>query len=106
MRVIEADDILAAFTPFALDAYKFLRIDVVPVLRRIVPGITAASGARDSLRAIVVEFPEEHSTALMRIGLFAMLPKSEVVGLRERQHTRAEGSAIDSALTLLSKTFR
>ena len=41
MGVIEADNVLTALAPFALDADQLARIDVVAVVRRVGAGVAA-----------------------------------------------------------------
>src|SRR5208282_6244855 len=86
MRVIETDDILAALAAFALNADEFPGIDVIAVVWRILARVAAACDARDALRALVFELPEQHAAALVGIGFFSVLTKGEVVGLRELEH--------------------
>jgi len=86
--VIEADDVLAALAPFALNADEFLRIDVVAVVRRVVARVAAACDPRNRLRSIIVEAPKQHTATLVGIGLLAVLTNRKVVGLRELKHQK------------------
>src|ERR1035441_3929407 len=86
--VIEADDILAALAALALNADEFPGIDVVAVVGRVRARVAAAGGARDGLRAVIVEPPEQHTTALAGIGFLAVLTKKDIGGLREAEHQK------------------
>ena len=86
MGVIKADNILATLAAFALNANQFPRIDVVAVVGRVLARVAAARDARNGLRAVVVEPPQQHAAALMGIGFFSVLTKGGVVGLRELEH--------------------
>lgn len=90
MRVIEPDDIFPSFPAVALNADKFLRIDVIPVVRRVFPCVSAPGDTRDGLRSIIRKTPKQHTTALMRISFLTVLANGGMIGLRELEH-KAKG---------------
>jgi hypothetical protein len=90
MRMIKADDILAALAPFALNADQFLGIDAVAVVGRVRACIAAAGDARDGLPSVIVKLPKQRATALVRISFLSVLPKRGVGGLRKLEHARSE----------------
>jgi len=72
MRVVEANDILAAFTTLALDTDQVFGIDVVAIVCGIRPRVTGAgNGSHDAF--VAIHPPKQHSAAFVRIGLLAML---------------------------------
>src|SRR5947207_9961079 len=81
MGMVEADNILFALAGFTLDVHQFFRIDVVAVLRRVGAGVTGTGKRSDHASAVLLEPPEQHAAALVRIGLFTVLAKSVVMGL-------------------------
>src|ERR1700693_4143040 len=85
MRVIKADDVLSPFPPFPLNAHQFTRIDVIAVLRRVGASISAAHNRRDRAR-ISIHLAEQHATALVRIGLFAVAANFLVSWFANSQH--------------------
>ena len=83
VRVVEADDVLPALSPFALDADQLLGVDVVAVVGGIGAGIAAACGRSHDLGSVVFKASEQDAAALMRIGFFAVLAKGFEVGAGE-----------------------
>src|SRR5579864_2729580 len=88
MRVIEADNILAAVTPLALNAHEFLGIDVVPVVGRVRACVAAACGRGHDTCAVFVETSKQNSTAFVWIGLFAVAPDFGVIAWLDLQHRK------------------
>src|SRR5580692_8144637 len=86
MRVIEADDVLAALAAFALNADEFFRIDAVAVVWRIFAHVAAAGYVRDGLRTVVLKTAEQHATALVGIGFLAVLAQGDVGRLGNLEH--------------------
>src|SRR5208282_1355737 len=78
MRVIEADDLLAALAPVALNANQFPGIDAITVVWRVVTRIAAANTARNGPPAIVPELSEQHAATLVRISFLSVLTKRDV----------------------------
>src|SRR5258708_6263537 len=70
--MVEADNVFAAFTAFALNAHQFAGIDVVAVLRRVRTGVAAARGRGHRAGAIILEAAEQDAAAFVRVGFFAM----------------------------------
>src|SRR5580658_5640830 len=77
--MIEANNILTALAPLALNAHEFTRIDVVPVLRRIGAGVAAACCRGHDSSAVIVHAAEQHAAALVWISLFPVAAKSFMV---------------------------
>jgi hypothetical protein len=71
VRVIEADNVLAALAAFALEADELARVDVVAVLGRILVGVCAAHDLAHTAGA-AFETTEQDTAALMRIGLLSV----------------------------------
>ena len=90
MRVIEPDDVFPPFPALTLNADQLLRIDVIPVVRRVFPCVSAPGDTRDGLSSIIRKTPEQYPTALMRISFFTVLANGGMIGLRELEH-KAKG---------------
>src|SRR6185312_3614001 len=90
MRMIEADDILAALAALALNAHQLFGIDVVTVLRRIGAGVSGARHRSDYPCAVIIHAAEQHTAALVRIRLLAVMAKRVVMGLAEAKHRKSE----------------
>jgi len=83
--MIEADNVLSAPAALPLDTDQLLRVDVVAIVRRVVACIPAAPDRGDHAQ-IAIEATEQHSTALVRVGLFPVLAKGGVVGSGDLEH--------------------
>src|SRR5271165_3239318 len=88
MGVVEADNVFTALAAFTLDAHQFAWIDVVAVLRRVGASVAAARGGSYDAGAVVVHAAEQHATALVRIGFFAVSAEGFVVLWVEFQHEK------------------
>ena len=75
MRVVEPDDVQLRCAGLALDTYQFTRIDVVAIMRRVAARVAAAHDAAHILHPFVVNLPQQHATALVRVSLFAVAAK-------------------------------
>src|ERR1700684_1235357 len=74
MRMVEPNNVLAALPSLALNANQFFGVDVVPVLWRVFPSISAARHRCDR-SGVAIHLPQQHTTALVRIGFLTMPPK-------------------------------
>src|SRR5882672_2019337 len=86
MRMVEADDVLSALAPFALDADEFLGIDVIAIMRRVVACVPSTRDASHSLRPIIRKLSKQNSATLVGISLFAVLAKRSVDVAGNREH--------------------
>src|SRR5712692_8293231 len=94
VRMVEADDVFSALTPFALDTNQFLWIDVIAIVRRVIARIAGAGDAGYSLRAIVRKLAEQDSAAFIGVGFFAMLAERSVDGAGNREHLKFKRSEV------------
>lgn len=94
MGVIETNNVLVAFSGLALDADKFLGINMVAVLRRVDAGIAATGGRGDSAN-IAIHLAEKDPAAFMWIGLLAVTANLGVIFGADFQH-EISSSQIDS----------
>ena len=86
--MVEPDNIFAQCATLALDSDKFLRIDVVTVVRRVIPSVPRPRDASHSLRSVICKLPQQHSAALMGICFFAVLTKRGANIVGNRKHLR------------------
>src|SRR5579872_984882 len=84
--MVESDDVFTAIAAFALDAHQFFRIDVIAVVRGIGTGVAATGGSHHDATAVVLEAPQQHAAAFVRISFFAMAAHGFVVSAIELQH--------------------
>jgi hypothetical protein len=84
--VIEADDIFATLAALTLNAHQFARVNVVAILWRVRPGVTAARDRGHNARAVIVHAPQQHTAAFVRIGFFTVPAESLVMYGCELQH--------------------
>src|SRR5260370_14022132 len=87
MGVVEADDVLAAFAAFALNADQLFGFDVVAVLRGVGASVAGACDGSDDPRAVIyfIRASKQQTSALVGITLFALLAGSVLVGLSDAQ---------------------
>jgi hypothetical protein len=84
--MIKPDNILSALASFALNAYQFPRVDVVPVMRRVGPCVAATRRPRDHARAVIAETTEQNAATLVRIGLLTVRTDRVIVLPGKFQH--------------------
>jgi hypothetical protein len=72
MGMVESDDLFVAFPCLPLNSNELLGIDVLPVLGRVRARIAAANN-RGHNSHLVFELAQQHTAALVRVRLFAML---------------------------------
>src|SRR5207302_9480135 len=88
MGMVEADDVFAALSALTLDADQLARVNVVAVLQGVGAGIAAAGGRGHNACTAVVHAAQQHATALMRVGFFAVPSDFSVVSSCDLQHEK------------------
>jgi hypothetical protein len=86
MGVVKTNDVFAALAAFALNPHQLLGIDVVAVVGGIGASIAAAGNRGHYSATIVLDAAQQDATALVGIGLFAVLTKGIVVVTGQFQH--------------------
>jgi hypothetical protein len=71
MRVIKTNDVESLSSCFSLDADQVTRIDLIPVLGRILAGVRTEHRAH-SLTITVDDPSQKDTTALVRVGVLAV----------------------------------
>ena len=85
MRVVEADNVLASFAAFPLDADELAGGDVVAIVRRILAGVLAGHDGGDAAD-VAIKPPEQHAATFLRIGLLRVAADFRSTGLVDFQH--------------------
>src|SRR5207244_12366843 len=85
VRMIEANNVLAALSPLALNANQIFGVDIVAVVQRVKPCVT---GPRDGCNysGVSIHLPQQNAAAFVRISFFTMLPYGVVMCRGALQH--------------------
>src|SRR5579883_417490 len=88
MRVVETYNIEPALAPLALNADQFLWRDAVTVVGRVGAHVSGTHSFFHFIHSFMGA-AQQHTTTLVRIGLFPMSPQRVVDGFAELKHCRA-----------------